>query len=101
MRIFRSLGLISVAVLYLALLGELGVKYPSNHGGGVGQYGWCLLFVGVLNSIEMIRNRKISWLRVGLIFGFGLVLIACDSFNVLIGYETWIERGMPAWGSAL
>ena len=96
---FRLLGLISVAVLYLALFGELCVKYPSNHGGGVCPYGWCLLFVGVLNSIDMIMNRKISWLRVGLVLGFGLVLIACDSFNVLVGYETWIERDMPAWGS--
>lgn len=62
-------------------------------------YGWCLLLSGVFNFVVIIWEKRISWLRLGLIFGFGLVLIACNLFNMLIGYETWIARGMPTWGT--
>lgn len=98
MKFMRLLVWALIAMLYLILLGIICVRYPSNHGEGTGVY-WCgLLFVTALNLFEMKSGKDISWLRILLIFSFGLILIVCDQFNILVEYETWIARGMPNWG---
>ena len=99
MKCMRVLGWILIALLYLALLGDICVKYPSNHGGGTSVYWWGLLFVGSYNLIEMGKSKNISRARICLIVSYGVILMACNQLNVLIGYETWIARGMPVWGA--
>lgn len=98
MKFMRLLGWALIAMLYLILLGSICVRYPSNHGGGTVIYGWGLLFVTALNLFEMKSGKNISWLRILLMLSFGLILIACNQFNILVEYETWIARDMPSWG---
>lgn len=57
------------------------------------------LFVAAFNVFELMKSKTMSILRLCFIFSFGVILMACDHFNVLIEYETWIARGMPVWGS--
>ena len=99
MKYMRVLGWILIALLYLTLLGNVCVKYPSNHGGGTSLYWWGGLFVAAFNVFELMKSKTMSILRLCFIFSFGVILMACDHFNVLIEYETWIARGMPVWGS--
>jgi len=88
-----------VPMLYIALIGEIYAKYPSNHGGGTRFYWWLLFVACVLNACQMIKEKKIFWPMWGTLVLYGLFLIACNIFNVLVSYETWIDRGMPAWGT--
>jgi membrane-bound metal-dependent hydrolase YbcI (DUF457 family) len=39
------------------------------------------------------RRAAVALLALGLLTGVGVVLL--DRLNILVGYESWLERGMP------
>lgn len=99
MKIMRMADGALIAALYLTLLGDICAKYPSNHGGGTCVYWWGLSCVGALSVFKVVRSKEKIWVKLSLMVLFGLILIMCNLFNVLIRYDTWIARGMPAWGA--
>ena len=73
--------------------------YPTNHWGGdvrwcyvlaISQMFWAVLF--------LMTKRKVVLLWTGAIFTivFCVLIFFFDQFNVLVEYENWIRRGMPA-----
>lgn len=83
------------ALAWVEMLATLWLRYPCNHGES---YAWnlCIFLVcGVLTLIPRQRWRVavlvLSVLGVLAVLGVGYCNIALD-------YETWIQRGMPAWG---
>lgn len=77
------------------MLATLCLRYPCNHGES---YEWnlCIFLVcGVLTLIP--RQRCCVVVRVLSVLGVLAVLGVGYYRNMALDYETWIQRGMPAW----
>ena len=86
-------------VPFALLMAEVLVKYPSNHGGGTVLHVALGGLATVINVVYMVCARRLTFIRIGILALFALLLYACDRYNVLITYEDWVERGMPEWGT--
>ena len=91
-----SLELIGVILLHL---GEIMVRFPCNHTNALMfSYGDCILALAIFEIVYSIFKREVC-LTFWLIFMFSFVIpIVENKCNILISYETWINRGMPNWG---
>lgn len=83
---------------------EVVRRRPDNH---VGFSPWVLLIIpSAVLAIEVCRSaiaRRIGWTSANVAASWVLTLaalVAADHWNVLVSYESWIKRGMPApWDS--
>jgi hypothetical protein len=97
-RALKIFSAIALAAPFALLCVEVLVKFPWNHGGGVGPY----VVLGAValgaNVLWMAVERRVGWFRVGALVVLGLALWLCDRLNVVVDYDEWIARGMPDWG---
>ena len=77
------------------MLATLWLRYPCNHGDDFRKNLCLFLACGVLAAVPRQRCRVavlvLSVLGVLAVLGLNLSNMALD-------YDTWIQRGMPAWG---
>jgi ABC-type transport system involved in multi-copper enzyme maturation permease subunit len=88
--------LFTLGILALAI--EVAVRYPDNHASGVWGYAVyfsCILLLALYLSI--FKSREWVFLLAASV-ALLLVVYACDRWNIMVSYETWIERGMPSFG---
>ena len=90
---------ILLAVPFIVLGVEIWVKYPYNHGGGLGVYIALGAFAFLANLFYMAFVKRFAVFRIVSVAVFALLLYACDRFNIYVSYGKWIERGMPEWGA--
>ena len=92
-----TLELIGVLSLHIA---ELAIRFPCNHADHVMfSYGDCLAVIGLFGMVNTVMKREICpafWLILTASLFIPLLENKC---NILLPYETWIERGMPDWGT--
>ena len=85
------------ALAWLELLVMLWLRYPCNHGDNLKTHLCIFLVCGVLTLVPRQRCR-VAVLVLALL-GV-LAVLGLNSGNMALDYETWIERGMPAWGES-
>ena len=87
------------AVLWVCLVFILHEYYPSNHTGYQLWWIWAIV-IGTSGSIAAPQcvRRNVGWAMLGMWAVLCLSLIVLDRFNMLVQYDIWIRRGMPAWG---
>jgi hypothetical protein len=92
-----TLELIGFLILHL---GEIVMRFPCNHTGALFfQYRDCILALALFEIIYSVRKKTICvifWLL--FLFALGIPFVE-DKFNILLLYDTWIERGIPEWGT--
>ena len=80
---------------WVEMLLMLWLRYPCNHGDDFRKNLCLFLACGVLAAVPRQRFRVavlvLSLLGVLAVLGLNLSNMALD-------YDTWIQRGMPAWG---
>ena len=83
------------ALAWLELLAMLWLRYPCNHGESL-ECNLCIFAVcGVLTLIPRQRCR----VAVLVLSVLGVLAVLGLNFaNMALDYDTWIQRGMPAWG---
>ncbi len=90
----------TICLLAVGLLtGMVILRYPGNHGSSAA--GMLLILIptcGVLLAPWLMRSRLRYWLLASWLAAF-LSPIVLDRFNICVAYETWIDRGMPLWGT--
>ena len=98
----RVLGIVAVVtecIVVSAVVFRI-LTDPCNHIGLDPRWLWGLYALPILFGLCLcLRERRISSLAAALIAAGALGLIfgiAVDQFNILVEYETWIDRGMPA-----
>lgn len=83
-------------ILYI-LLGYRIISNPVNHIGiDIYLLMYFFIFLTLLSIVAFVKTKnKISILTiiVGVISNILLFLI--DEYNILVGYEKWLQRGMP------
>lgn len=98
--IIIKLCLLSIIYFWGLLLTYIIVRYPDNHGGLTKEpfYYFSAVFIFLFIWGICIGPHPYFVLCVSL-----CSLVSCfviNAFNIsLLGYETWIERGMPQWGT--
>ena len=79
---------------------ELFARFPCNHANElIFPYTYCAFALGLFEVIRTLIQRNanfVFWLVVALVFSMPFIE---DKLNIMIPYETWIERGMPGWGA--
>ena len=79
---------------------ELFARFPCNHTNNLMfPYRYCAFVLGLFEVIRtlILRNANfVFWLIIALVFSMPFIE---DKLNVMMPYETWIERGMPGWGA--
>ena len=90
----RKLLFITVFLIICEMITEIALRYPCNHGNNFYIHAVVLTCSLLLSLINIKKNiGVISMAFIGL-----LLVLAVNYYNVGIDYDTWIERGMPAWG---
>ncbi|MBB4286056.1 hypothetical protein [Roseospira goensis] len=97
------LALAAAELLLLAWFGYRLASYPENHLGFSPYLGLGLALPGLGAGLLGLfgarlgapRLRRVGAGLVILSLGLVAVLAAFDRFNILIDYETWLQRGMP------
>jgi hypothetical protein len=93
-------ALLVIWAVSTALLGLLiYYRFPDNHGWGREFFQWIYVFLLLLSLVCMKFSFRAG---AGLVIlsALGLGLIYCvNEWNVLVGYDEWIERRMPEWGT--
>jgi chromate transport protein ChrA len=91
-------SIVGPSAVLLLMIVELLLRYPCNHGGGFWGYSSIITIFIILNIINLFISKDA---RVGLCFSLLCLvfLFLSDYFNLYVSYDTWIERGMPDWGS--
>ena len=92
------LSMIGPCVVFLLMAGELFFRYPCNHGGGFWGYIYIITIFILLNMVTLFR---FTVSRIGLLISLLclLLLFLSDYLNMYLSYDTWVERGMPDWGT--
>ena len=88
-------ALYKIDILTLELIGVLIL----HTGALFFQYRDCILALALFEIIYSVRKKTICvifWLL--FLFALGIPFVE-DKFNILLLYDTWIERGMPEWGT--
>lgn len=83
-----------------AMLFLIALRYPDNHGMWpiplLQMFLSLLLVMGLLPAVWCRHRATLVTLLLCLL---GLFMCwAADYFNIMMEYEVWIDRGMPAWG---
>lgn len=80
---------------------ELFARFPCNHADNlIFSYWYCAFALGLFEMIRTLVHRNVNFV---FWFIFALVLsmpFIEDKLNIMMPYETWVERGMPGWGTA-
>ncbi len=84
------------ALSWLEMLVMLWLRYPCNHGDDFRRNLCVFLVCGVMSLLPRLRCR-VAVLVLALL-GV-LAVLVLNSANMALDYETWIQRGMPAWGA--
>ena len=90
-----------MANFYISALGwaemllMLWLRYPCNHGDDFRKNLCLFLACGVLTVVPRQRCR-VAVLVLSLL-GV-LAVLGLNYGNMALDYDTWIQRGMPAWG---
>ena len=83
--------LTDAAILFLIVL-----RYPCNHGAVPSPL--FLMLISLL-AVPAVWRRHRAALVAFLLCLLGLFMLwTADYLNIMLEYETWIHRGMPAWG---
>lgn len=87
------------AALWVVLALRIFENYPSNHTGFQPYWLWAVVIgtSGAIAAPHYVR-RNIGWVILGIWGALFLSLIVMDRFNILVQYDVWGSRGMPAWG---
>ena len=94
-------GLCSICLLCVLFLHtcELAVRYPCNHADTFKfQYADIAIILSAVEIILSVKRRKVIiafWLLLGVLLALPKIEYR---YNILVPYETWIDRGMPEWG---
>ena len=83
------------ALAWVEMLLMLWLRYPCNHGDDFRKNLCLFLACGVLTVVP--RQRCRGAVLVLSLLGV-LAVLGLDYFNMALDYDTWIQRGMPAWG---
>ena len=83
------------ALAWLEMLLMLWLRYPCNHGDDLRMNLGVFLVCGVLTLLPRQRCR-VATLLLSLL-GV-LAVLGLNHGNMALDYDTWIQRGMPAWG---
>ena len=96
---FNMLATCLLAVIMLHV-GELAFRFPCNHADApVFPYSYFAYALALVELIYSIIKRKVS-VTFWIVFALSLACpIIEDRCNIFVSYDTWIERGMPEWGS--
>ena len=95
----RGLILLCNIFITAVFLAELWVRYPCNHSYGVEGYFYIYCTINVFFLIlECFKNSRFSYLCLVFIMLGGSLCYVIDKYNVLVDYDEWLSRGMPAWG---
>lgn len=92
--------LVAVGLVGVAIIAGIVHVWPSNHWSLDIRLGWIVLVpgwgyswtVGVQKSGSRPMRR---WLILTLVLVTGMLIVA-NSCNLLVNYQVWIDRGMPA-----
>lgn len=89
-------------IMLLLLIGVIMFRVwqssPDNHWGFDIRYGFILCLLNVIFcTLGLHFYGKDKWLLIGISISLlsGLFLFVVDYFNVIVGYELWLKRGMP------
>lgn len=98
-RIYSNL-MVKVLVMVVATHAcEIFARFPCNHADNlIFPYKYCVFALGLCEAIRTLIKRDVSfifWLVFVLAIGMPFIE---DKLNIMMPYETWIERGMPEWG---
>ena len=92
---WKMVNLYTCALAWVEMLLMLWLRYPCNHGDGFRMNLWVFLVCGVLTLLPRQRCR----VAVLVLSVLGVLAVLGLNFaNMALDYDTWIQRGMPAWG---
>lgn len=98
--IILKLCLFSMILFGGLILTYIIVRYPDNHGGLVAASFYYFSFVSIFLLIRWICTGSHTYWVLCVSLCSLLLCFVINGFNIsLFGYETWIERGMPQWGT--
>ena len=92
---WKMANLYTCALAWVEMLLMLWLRYPCNHGESFRVNLGVFLVCGVLSLLPRQRCR-VAVLVLALL-GV-LAVLGLDYANMALDFETWIQRGMPAWG---
>jgi hypothetical protein len=95
---------IALCLIFLAVLGFiLWTHYPDNHIGLDIRIGYLIAGLSVAAAPAARFGGGLSRRMTGVTLAAGAVLavsvFVCDHWNLVVGYELWLERGQPAFGA--
>ena len=82
-------------LVWAEMLVMLWLRYPCNHGDDFRKNLCLFLACGVLTVVP--RQRCRGAVLVLSLLGV-LAVLGLEYCNMALDYDTWIQRGMPAWG---
>lgn len=96
---FSKIILFVVSLITIWMSTMIIVRYPSNHGEGVGMYACFFIFVFVISVICYAFQRNGYAITSLIIATLGVIFVwVADRKNIMVDYDNWIKRGMPEWG---
>jgi hypothetical protein len=102
-RLVAALSLLLCWLCLAALAGVVATHYPVNH---IALDIRVCYVLGVLAVLAAALARAAATLGPVWIWGplgsgvfLVVVLLILDQWNLLVGYEVWLERGQPAFGA--
>ncbi len=83
----------------VGLVGLIWLRYPDNHGAGPMAFRWVFGVILLVSIGCWIRTAKPPVPALALaVLGF-LAVWFVDGRNIMVNYDEWVARGMPAWGT--
>lgn len=90
---------VSVLLGLVWMVALVWLRYPDNHGGGPGTFGWYFFIVLVAALAHGVGAAKAPLLAIALASTGLIATWIADERNIIVEYEEWIRRGMPEWGT--
>jgi hypothetical protein len=93
--------ILGTAVLVMAwLFALIAIRYPDNHGAGPLAFRWLffVILVGAGACLTKKNGSAFASLTIALVGLLSTWIV--DYYNIMVGYDVWIERGMPTWGQS-
>lgn len=88
-------------LLAVAVVMEIIMSYPVNHGGDPRVFWpWCVAaFCTALLACTVGKvKRRWGCVLILSVLVLAALIWAADHYNLMLGYERWCKRGMPAPG---